>query len=157
MKYRQWTSLVDFHRKFWKSPVYPLDYFYDWGQQHPTFLSIGLQTNSIWYLIPALSTKTRFATCSKPFGFRETRSTKMCVFQRAFVSDAEDNVVKELSSTEQRCLLHFGFEVDREPEDFYWETSGWQDFAGFRRGQTWPWNLSSSVITIFATNASFCA
>ena len=46
----------------------------------------------------------------------------MCVFQRAFVSDAEDNVVKELSSTEQRCLLHFGFEVDREPEDFYWET-----------------------------------
>ena len=46
----------------------------------------------------------------------------MFVFKRAFVSDAQDNVVKELPSTEQRCLLHFGFEVDREPEDFYWET-----------------------------------
>ena len=47
----------------------------------------------------------------------------MFVIQRTFVSDAEDNVVKELPSTEQRCLLHFGFEVDREPEDFYWGTS----------------------------------
>ena len=32
-------------------------------------------------------------------------------------------MVKELPSTEQRGLFHFGFEVDREPEDFYWETS----------------------------------
>ena len=23
--------------------------------------------------------------------------------------------------------------------------AGWQDLAGFRRGQTWPWNLSSST------------
>ena len=23
--------------------------------------------------------------------------------------------------------------------------TGWQDLAGFRRGQTWPWNLSSSA------------
>ena len=46
----------------------------------------------------------------------------MFVFKRAFVSDAQDNVVKELPSTEQRRLLHFWFEVDREPEDSYWET-----------------------------------
>ena len=26
-----------------------------------------------------------------------------------------------------------------------WPLPGWQDLAGFRRGQTWPWNLSSSA------------
>ena len=43
----------------------------------------------------------------QPFGFRERHHTKMFVFKRAFVSDAQDNVVKELPSTEQRRLLHF--------------------------------------------------
>ena len=28
---------------------------------------------------------------------------------------------------------------------FGFRESGWQDLAGFRRGQTWPWNLSSSA------------
>ena len=32
--------------------------------------------------------------------------------------------------------------------------TGWQDLAGFRRGQTWP-SMVKRVITIFATNASF--
>ena len=36
----------------------------------------------------------------QPFGFRETRPTKMFVSQHTFVSDAQDNVVKELPSTE---------------------------------------------------------
>ena len=30
------------------------------------------------------------------------------------------------------------------------ERSGWQDLAGFRRGQTWPWNLSSSAYLQFS-------
>ena len=53
----------------------------------------------------------------QPFSYRETRHAKLFVFQLAFVSDAQDNVVKELPSTEQRGLLHLWFEVDREPEE----------------------------------------
>ena len=33
-----------------------------------------------------------------------------------FISNTQDNVIKELSSTEQRSLLHLGLEVDWEPE-----------------------------------------
>ena len=36
--------------------------------------------------------------------------------------------------------------------------SGWQDLAGFRRGQKWPWNLSSSAYLQFSRQMrSFCA
>ena len=37
-------------------------------------------------------------------------------------------------------------------------TAGWQDLAGFRRGQKWPWNLSSSAYLQFSRQMRrFCA
>ena len=39
-----------------------------------------------------------------------------------------------------------------------WLTAGWQDLAGFRRGQKWPWNLSSSAYLQFSRQMRrFCA
>ena len=36
--------------------------------------------------------------------------------------------------------------------------SGWQELAGFRRGQKWPWNLSSSAYLQFSRQMRrFCA
>ena len=36
--------------------------------------------------------------------------------------------------------------------------TGWQDLAGFRRGQKWPWNLSSSAYLQFSRQMRrFCA
>ena len=36
--------------------------------------------------------------------------------------------------------------------------SGWQDLAGFRQGQKWPWNLSSSAYLQFSQQMRrFCA
>ena len=49
---------------------------------------------------------------------------------------------------------------------FFWKKSsswnpvipGWQDLAGFRRGQKWPWNLSSSAYLQFSRQMRrFCA
>ena len=37
-------------------------------------------------------------------------------------------------------------------------SAGWQDLAGFRRGQKWPWNLSSSAYLQFSRQMRrFCA
>ena len=39
-----------------------------------------------------------------------------------------------------------------------WKRAGWQDLAGFRRGQKWPWNLSSSAYWQFLRQMHrFCA
>ena len=58
--------------------------------------------------------------------------------------------------TINQLIKWFFHNMTQEP--VYLSNAGWQDLAGFRRGQKWPWNLSSSAYLQFSRQMRrFCA
>ena len=68
--------------------------------------------------------------------------------------------IKEGGGSKPRSSFCFGSATNIWPNlcTKFMCSAGWQDLAGFRRGQKWPWNLSSSAYLQFSRQMRrFCA